>query len=136
MTGTAQCVSRSCTSGWGDWIHGELWLTPDALVRRRLDLSETMANGTGPTVRPPLPVAGADWFAYHREAILAEHRTNRYFAFDAIATARLRHGILNDALRITLRDGTRHRLLWLTSDPAHAILFGALPGLLGPRLFR
>ncbi|GAA4608505.1 hypothetical protein BJY16_006874 [Actinoplanes octamycinicus] len=136
MAGVAQCVSRSCTSGWSDWIHGELWLTPVALVRRRLSLADTMANGIGPTVRAPLPVADAGWFDHYREAIVAEHRTNRFIPFDAIATARLRSGVLNDALRITLRDGTHHRLLWLTKDPAHAILFGALPGLLGARLTR
>ena len=30
----AECVTRSCTTGWLDWIHGELWLTPTGLIPR------------------------------------------------------------------------------------------------------
>ncbi|BCY11837.1 hypothetical protein [Actinoplanes sp. L3-i22] len=132
MPDVAECVSRSCTTGWLDWIHGELWLTPWALVRRRLTLAETMSNGYGPTVRLPLPQLDAAWL--NPGTILSEHHTNKFILYDSIAAAQLVKGTVSGALRITLHDGTRHKLLWLNNDPAHAVLFAHLPAVLGSRV--
>ncbi|MBV1853658.1 hypothetical protein [Catellatospora tritici] len=132
MTDLAECISRSCTTGWLDWIHGELWLSPTGLLRRRLTLAQTRANGLGPTVTAPLPRAdlgGATW-----QRIVAEHRTNKAIAFAEIAQARLVTGITTDALRLRQHSGVEHRLLWLKADPAYEILSRFLPEVLGERL--
>jgi hypothetical protein len=39
--GSARLISRSCTTGWLDWGHGELWLTETALVRVRRSRGHT-----------------------------------------------------------------------------------------------
>ena len=31
--GNAQLVTSGCTTGWGDWLWGELWLLPEGLLR-------------------------------------------------------------------------------------------------------
>jgi len=131
MTDVAQCLSRSCTTGWFDWIHGELWLSTTSLVRRRLSLAVTIANGVGPTVRTPLPEVQLSGLALAR--LLGGHRTNRFVDFDAVAQARLVKGMTSDALRLTMRDGTRHKFLWLRRDPAYAVLSSTLPVALGGR---
>jgi hypothetical protein len=130
----AWCISRSCTTGWLDWVHGQLWLLPTGLLRRRMSLAETRANGYDPTVAVPPPRAPVVDFDLTR--IAAEHRTNKVIPFEAVARARLVRGLTTDALRLTLRDTTPHRLLWLTRDPAYDILMRVLPALLGDRFAR
>jgi hypothetical protein len=129
VTDLAQCISRSCTTGWLDWVHGQLWLTPAGLIRRRLTMAESKANGLGPTVSEPLITV--DVSAFDTVRLLAEHRTNKILYFDAVSRARLVKGVTADGLRLTMRDGAHHKLLWLTRDPAYAILAAALPGALG-----
>jgi hypothetical protein len=51
---------------------------------------------------------------------------NRRIRLDAIKTARLRRGVLNSRLSITLEDGTRIKLLWLKDDPAYEVLAARL----------
>lgn len=45
-------ISASCTTGWFDWIHGELWLCPNGLVRRSLGLWKTYRQSNHRTVDP------------------------------------------------------------------------------------
>ncbi|GAA1400122.1 hypothetical protein GCM10009662_21170 [Catellatospora coxensis] len=127
----AECISRSCTTGWLDWVHGELWLTPTGLVRRRLSRAESRANGLGPTVTAPLPRAELPEAALTR--VLAEHATNKVVTFESVDRARLVRGVTAHGLRLVLRDGSRHKLLWLTRDPAYGILADVLPSVLGDR---
>ena len=129
---TATCVTRGCTTGWADWVHGELWLLPHALVRRRLSFAATQANRYGPTVAPPLP--SADPASFVAADILAAHRTNKFLPFAAIAKAQLFRGFTAHGLALTMTNGARHKLLWLTADPAHAQLADALPSLLREHL--
>ncbi|HEX7735923.1 MAG TPA: hypothetical protein VF458_13740 [Ktedonobacteraceae bacterium] len=46
----ATLLTASATTGWFDWIHGELWLFPHGLLRIPLNLVITFLHGTGPTV--------------------------------------------------------------------------------------
>jgi hypothetical protein len=131
MTGTAQCLSRSCTTGWLDWIHGELWLSPTTLIRRRLTWTESTKHRLGPTVGEPLPQT--QFHDPDLARLLAEHPTNKVIRFDSIATARLVRGVTTDGLRLTMHDGTRHKLLWLPRDPASKILRAVLPAVLPDR---
>lgn len=128
----AACVTRSCTTGWLDWIHGELWLTPTGLLRRRLSLDESRSNGFGPTVTEPLE--RADVAGFDLERLLAEQPTNKAILFAEVSHARLVRGVTAHGLRLRMRDGERHKLLWLTRDPAYRILSEALQAALGDRL--
>ncbi|EWC59884.1 hypothetical protein UO65_4887 [Actinokineospora spheciospongiae] len=132
MGGSSQLISRSCTTGWADWIHGELWLSPTALVRRRLSFNASRANGYGPSVSDPLPVVPAA--DLDRGRVLAEHRTNKVIAFGDVGSATLFRGRTAHGLKVVMVGGERHKLLWLVRDPAFAILSGALPAQLGSRV--
>jgi hypothetical protein len=134
MIDVAQCVSRSCTTGWLDWVHGELWCSPTGLVRLRLSWRESRAHGIGPTVQAPLPTT--TFGPADLRAVLAAHPTNKVIHFQDVAGACLIKGTTTDALELTLRDGGRHKLLWLRRDPAYGVLAEALPVALGDRLGR
>lgn len=125
-------LSRSCTTGWLDWVHGELWLTRTALIRSRLSLRETRAHGTSATVYGPVDaVPLPDQLS--PEQVRCGHRTNRYISLSEVSRARLRRGLVNDRLNVTLRGGGRFTFLWLRADPGYAVLGESLPNLLGDR---
>jgi hypothetical protein len=125
-------LSRSCTTSWSDWNHGELVLTDHALIRHRLEEPTEAARklaSTASVTEPPRFVpdpADAD-------QVLRRDATNKYILISDIAEARLHRGILSDRLAITTIRGAKHKLLWLRADPAHAILADQLPMLLGRR---
>jgi hypothetical protein len=111
-------VAASCTSGWADWIHGELWLLPEGLLRLRTSFRATLGHRTWPTVRPPLPVRS---FAPDEPGELARgHRTNVWIRWSEVASADLRRGLTTTRLGLTLADGGTHKLLWLRGEPADA----------------
>jgi hypothetical protein len=99
-----------------DWIHGELWLSSDRLIRRRLGFWRTVANGAWRTVPSPAPV-----YAIAEEQVVAiqrEHRTNVVVRWSEVVEADLRRGLLADRLKLRMKDGTRHRLYWFAWDGA------------------
>lgn len=73
---------------------------------------------------------------YDPAAVLGGHRTNKFIPFDGITHARLHHGLTTSGLAVTIADGTRHKLLWLSSEPAHRVLTDRLLPVLGSRLTR
>lgn len=129
----AQLVARTCTTGWLDWIHGDLWVTPTCLVRVRAGLLDTVANSTGPGLAARTP---GHTVSYDPAAVRAAHRTNKVIAFDEIAHARLRGGPITYGLAVMMTDGTSHELLWRSSDPARRLLMDRLLPVLGERLVR
>ncbi|WRZ91192.1 hypothetical protein OHB54_20195 [Streptomyces sp. NBC_01007] len=128
----ARLLARTCTTGWLDWIHGELLLLPDALVRVRSGLMDSVANsmsGSGVTAKDPYQVV-----AYDAESIRSAHRTNKVIALAELSEARLHRGLTTSGMTATMRDGTRHKLLWLSSEPAGRLLRDRLLPVLGQRL--
>jgi hypothetical protein len=113
-------VTASCTTGWLDWIHRELWLCDDGLLLVRLDLAATRAHGTGPTVTAPLPRRSVP------DEELAAERT--WIPAGEIVGASGRRGRTTDRLGLDLRDGTTRKLLWLKADRADLPLLAALEG--------
>ena len=107
-------VSASCTTGWLDWIHGELWLCPDGLLRRSLGPWATVKHGRGPTIdpahRPTRTFATAEI-----EGVVAADRRNRWIPWTAASTATLTLGSWT-SLRLQLHSGDRATFLWLTAD--------------------
>jgi Zn-dependent protease with chaperone function len=135
---TARLVTDRCTTGWMDWCHGELWLTSEGLLRRRVGWPRAVARElrrqfTGPTVRADRP----RWEAFAETRIrsmAAAHRTNHWVPSDRIRRAWLRKGLLMGRLRLELVDGRRLKLFWLRADPVYGPLRAALTGWLGDRL--
>ncbi len=121
-------VSASCTTGWLDWLHGELWVCPDGLLRRPLGLRATIAHGTGPTVdflrRPTRAATELD----------LNGRGVSWIPWPSIERAQLKSGPVTDSLHLLLRGGRQNKLLWLAADGARQYLEAALPGHLGSRL--
>jgi hypothetical protein len=113
-------------------VHGELWLLPDALVRLRLSFAATQANRYGPTVGDPLPRTDAS--SFRADDIRGGHRTNKFLPFGTIRTAQLFRGFTAHGIALSTDDGKKHKLLWLTADPAYEILRESLPEMLGERL--
>lgn len=128
-----QCtlVSASCTTGWFDWLHGELWICQEGLLRRPLGLRATLAHGTGPTVDPVSPATRRLTAADMAQATSAGR--GLWLPWDAIARAELRHGILTDSLHLELKDGRRRKLLWMAVDYAYPPLAEALERSIGDR---
>jgi hypothetical protein len=136
VTDLAYLISRSCTTGWLDWVHGELWLLPDGLVRTRIGWGGSFGNAFktsfGRTVPHQLPQRPAG--SFDQNHILAAHRTNKILPFAYVAAAELYRGWTAHGLRITMTGGDKHLLMWLVRDPAHEILSQALPAALHNRL--
>jgi hypothetical protein len=124
-SGTPRLLSRSCTTGWFDWVWGDLWLTEDALVRLSRGMPETREAARqrkgrrgSSTVTDPIPTMTPEAL----DARLSEDRRNRRAPLAEIRTAKLRRGLLNGRLSLVLQDGTRIKWLWLKHDPAHDVL--------------
>jgi hypothetical protein len=115
-------LSRSCTTGWLDWVWGDLWLTDDALYRVSRGMAETRtAARARPRGGSTVPDSDAMAPEALDEEVLADAK-NRRAPLTEIRSAKLRRGLLNGRLSLVLDDGTRIKLLWLKSDPAHDIL--------------
>jgi Flp pilus assembly protein TadD len=131
---TGMLISRNCTTGWSDWIHGELWLTDSALIRSKLSLRQTVENGLRPSVTvstPTQPVLLPGYLA--RTRVVTAHRKNRYFSMTEISWAVLHRGVFTDRLRVTLDNGAKHKLLWPRADPASDVLCKVLRDVLKNR---
>ena len=117
-------VTASCTTGWFDWIHRELWLCDDGLLLVRLDLKATRAHEKGPTVSDTLRrrTVGDD------ELVEAAAGSKQlvWVPADAIVGTSGHRGRMADRLSIDLRDGARRKWLWLSVDRADVPLLVAL----------
>ena len=129
--GVCTLVSASCTTGWLDWIHGELWVCPEGLLRRPLGLRATIAHGADPTVH------AADR-PRRRAEDLRGFRTSRdlWLPWDAVELAELRTGPMTHSLHLNLPDNRRVKFLWRGVDGAFDYFQATLPGMLGARFRR
>ena len=50
----ARLLAGTCTTGWLDWIHGELWLLPDGLLRPVCSRYGNSATGGSPWTPPSI----------------------------------------------------------------------------------
>ena len=120
-------LTTSCTTGWADWVHGELWLCPDGLLRISLGLATTIAKSSG----------GGAALAYERfsqesspryfdqdeiRELVSRKRTNVWVPCVQIREAALRKGFTASRLRMTLIDGRSVKFLWLPDGRTFAIL--------------
>jgi hypothetical protein len=117
-------VTASCTTGWFDWIHHELWLCDDGLLLVRLDLKATRAHKMGPTA----------WATLRRRPVQDEELSRAQAdgkeldwipAAEILATS-TRRGKMADRLTLELRSDTKHKLLWMSVDRADVHLLEGL----------
>jgi hypothetical protein len=130
-TNSCILISASCTTSWFDWIHGELWLCPDGLLRRSLGLIATFRHGRGQTVDPSNRPTRTFTLA-ERFEIEAAGRRNRWLPWSAISRATLKRGVIDHSLHLELGDARREKFLWLRLDGGYDLLEAAferaLPG--------
>jgi hypothetical protein len=118
-------ITVSSTTGWTDWIHGELWLFSDGLLRVRTGLRTTIGNGVVPVSGdPPTRSFGEEEVV----ELSNKHHKNYWIASSSILAASLRRGVTTSRLSMHLQDGRGVKLLWLRSDPAESLLRVALIG--------
>jgi hypothetical protein len=126
--GECVLVTAGCTTGWADWIHGELWLCPDGLLRRSLGLATTVKHTVLPTVNPkarPIAVfSGTDI-----QRIVRGGRRNFWITWDEIDHASLRAA----ALLLWTTNGRKLLLMWVPVDDVSPLRI-RLPTVLGDRL--
>ena len=130
----AQMLTSSCTTGWSDWLWGELWLLPEGLFRRSTGARGLISAATlGMAGTVP---AGSVRPITEREIqdTLAGSGRNRWLPRDQINEAALGQGLMNGRLRVVLTDGISAKLLWLKDDTVHDVLRSTLEEWLGNRL--
>ncbi len=117
-------ITASCTTGWLDWIHGELWLLPNGLLRVSSGLGATIAHANQRTV--PEESVTREFGPGEVDHLQRQHETNLWIQADAIVSASLFNGPLSGRLSLKLNDGRRVKLLWLRADCASEPLRHAL----------
>jgi hypothetical protein len=123
-TAVGTLISASCTTGWLDWIHGDLWLLPDGLLRVRSGLEATIEHANQRTV---LDDGDQRQFGVGElERLQGEHKSNLWIPADEIVSAGIRNGPLSGRLALTLKGGRRVKLMWLRADRASEPLKKAL----------
>lgn len=111
----AVLISASCTTGWFDWVHGELWLCPEGLLRRSLGLGATIRHFVGPTVDEHNPVRRSFTTA-EIGAIISANPRNRWIPWSEVHFARIKQSPMDTSLHLELADGRREKFLWLAAD--------------------
>lgn len=118
-------VSASCTTGWFEWIHGELWLCPTGVLRRSLGLTSTIRHANRRTLDPSDRPTRT--FALNEiSRILAADRGNRWITWAEISKATLKRGIIDHSLHLNLGNGRRVKFLWLRIDGGYDLLEEAI----------
>jgi hypothetical protein len=118
-------LSVSCTTGWLDWIHGELLLLPDGLLRVKQNLGRTIEKGNASLVQGQAIEFAAD--PVELAAARAAPR-NTFVAGREVARYELRRGPMSGKLVLHMHDGTRRMLLFLVHDMDYDALEYALRG--------
>lgn len=145
-------LADSCTTGWLNWGHGELWLTPSQLVRigRREFTLRSAARGGA---------MGGAAVAAGGLGLLAARTAGRKFASarpkpgatrevekrtwegepnalildrNQVTALSYRQGVSSARLLVRMTDGREHKLLWSPNSHAENLLAQAF----GPRLHR
>ncbi len=119
----AQLLSASCTTGWADWIHSELWLFEDALLVAKTDFGRTVSHGFGPTVGAA-PI-GRDFSSADIARIESRARTSRRLDGSTLTSARFRTGRWVGGLDLCVGH-TKHTLMWFANDHPEGALREAL----------
>jgi hypothetical protein len=125
-------LSTMATTGWSNWVHGELWLFEDGILRIPLGWIKSICLvGAFGEWRRPLRRA----FSEAEFAALIAARRNLWIPRAAIARAVLRHTPAStDDLRLQLTDGRSLQLLTIQRNRIYIPLQSSLLKWLGDAL--
>ena len=129
-------ISITCTTSMTDWVHGDLWLCPDGLLRRSRGWVRTFGNATSRGVRTSVDPTNRPTHTFGtrevREIADADRR-NWWIPWAEIAEARLGYGALSHGIHLTITDGRRVSLRWMTGEGGYELLKETLEARLGER---
>ena len=132
---TFRLISRTTTTGWWDFEHGELWLGTDALLRRRRGWLQTVAS-VG--VVQDVLASATDPLMEQRFASDALNRILEqggwWIPAEAIEAARLRAGLMVGRLWLDLGEDEPAKFLWVKSNLTYETLSETLTRWIGDRL--
>lgn len=136
---TCTLIAITSTTGWLDWVHGDLWLCPDGILRRSRGPKATLENAESKGMKelvhashpPTRTFTDADC-----AAIATADKRNVWVTWDQVASARLASGPLSNALHLQLTDGRNLSLRWLRQEGPLDFLRSRLQDALGDRLQR
>jgi hypothetical protein len=139
-TSTAQAailLTTSCTTGWADWVHGELWWCPNGLLRLSLGLPTTIGKslGIGSALaydRSARESARRYFGQQEIDTLVGRKRRNMWVPWGQIRETALRRGFITSRLRMTLFDGRTVKFLWLPDHRTFDTLRDGLAARLGP----
>ena len=115
-------ISRTTTTGWLDWQHGELWLAADGLFRRPRGWAATVV---GDGIMHDLQARPEDE-PIGKEFSEDELGRSLWIPAQSIRTANLRPGITTGRLKLGLATGRTVKLLWVKSVLTHRAIQDAL----------
>jgi hypothetical protein len=127
-------IAASCTTGWFDWIHGELWLCPGGLLRRSVGLWATVRHGDMRGAKRTVDTQNRPTRSFAPDEvrrIVESDRRNRWIKWEDISHATLKGGLVDHSLHLELKDGSRRKFLWLRMDGGSDMLRAALSRALG-----
>ena len=140
MTGQATnvctLISASCTTGWLDQIHAELWFCANGLLRRSVGLGGTLRHGGLRGPKPTVDLENRPVKTFDVEeirSIVASNRKNQWITWGDISSATLKRGVLDHTLLLELGDRSSLKFIWLRMDGGFDELQEALSQALGSR---
>jgi hypothetical protein len=119
-----QLITSSCTTGWLDWIHGDLWLLPDGLLRIPTGVAATASHGLLHTVSGDL--AEREFTGVELQKIASRGKKNLWLQADHIKRADIHTGVMTSRVNLWMADGQKVKLLWIRGDHAERPLSTAL----------
>jgi hypothetical protein len=119
--GACTLISATCTTGWFDWVHGELWFCPSGLLRRSLGLSATLGHRALQTVNP-MHRPTRTFAAHEIHQISSAGRRNKWVPWNEVTHVTLKRGIVDHSLHVELTGGRREKFLWLSLDGGFDLL--------------
>lgn len=130
-------LSITCTTGWLDWVHGDLWLCPDGILRRSRGAKSTVGNAESGGMKELVSATHRPTRAFTDDEVAAIARADRrnvWVTWDQVASARLVSGPMSHALHLELRGGRKISLRWLRQEGPADFLRARLVAALGHRL--
>jgi hypothetical protein len=129
---TVALIAASCTTGWADGEHGNLWLAPDGLARVPLGWAVSVVH----TFQSVDPAIWWDAAISRNELAQVLEKSPRalWLAATDIEAAAVHRGLLVDRVRVHMKDGSQRKLLWVRHKVGTRRLEVGLRNWLGNRL--
>lgn len=109
-------VSLSCTTGWTDWAHGELWVGSQGALRINRGLEATIKRG-GVAAAVPQGSGTRHFSSSDIAELQAKSKKTRWVPWQDVSKAVIQKNLLTDLVRLTTASGTVV-LWWMKTDLA------------------